>query len=63
MSENNTVINWYPGHMAKANRLMKEQLKLVDIVIELISFVHVKMKLLNIIIIKYYYIYIYIYNK
>ena len=35
MSENTTVINWYPGHMAKANRMMKEQLKLVDIVIEL----------------------------
>lgn len=29
------VINWYPGHMAKANRQMEEQLKLVDIVIEL----------------------------
>ena len=36
---------------------------MVDIVIELISFVHVKMKLLNIIIIKYYYIYIYIINN
>lgn len=28
-------INWYPGHMAKANRQMEEQLKAVDIVIEL----------------------------
>lgn len=28
-------INWYPGHMAKAKRQMEEQLKLVDIVIEL----------------------------
>ena len=28
-------INWFPGHMAKARRLMEEQLKLVDIVIEL----------------------------
>jgi ribosome biogenesis GTPase A len=28
-------INWYPGHMAKARRQMEEQLKLVDIVIEL----------------------------
>ena len=28
-------INWYPGHMAKANRQMEEELKLVDIVIEL----------------------------
>lgn len=28
-------INWYPGHMAKAKRQMEEQLKLVDIVIEI----------------------------
>ena len=35
MNENKTNINWYPGHMAKANRQMEEQLKLVDIVIEL----------------------------
>ncbi len=27
-------VQWYPGHMAKATRLMKEQLKTVDIVIE-----------------------------
>lgn len=32
MNEN---INWYPGHMAKARRQMEEELKLVDIVIEL----------------------------
>ncbi len=35
MSENMNKINWYPGHMAKARRQMEEQLKLVDIVIEL----------------------------
>ena len=35
MSENKTTINWFPGHMAKANRQMEEQIKLVDIVIEL----------------------------
>lgn len=29
------TINWYPGHMAKARRQMEEELKLVDIVIEL----------------------------
>lgn len=28
-------INWYPGHMAKAKRQMEEQLKLVDIIIEI----------------------------
>ncbi len=35
MEDNYTKINWYPGHMAKARRQMEEQLKLVDIVIEL----------------------------
>lgn len=29
------TIQWFPGHMAKANRQMEEELKLVDIVIEL----------------------------
>ena len=28
-------IQWYPGHMTKARRQMEEQLKLVDIIIEL----------------------------
>ena len=26
-------INWYPGHMAKARREMKEKLELIDVVI------------------------------
>ncbi|MGI6491640.1 MAG: ribosome biogenesis GTPase YlqF [Peptococcaceae bacterium] len=30
-------IQWYPGHMAKAKRLVKENLKLVDVVIELLD--------------------------
>ncbi|HCS75283.1 MAG TPA: ribosome biogenesis GTPase YlqF [Clostridiales bacterium] len=30
-------INWYPGHMAKAKRMMNENLKLVDMVIELLD--------------------------
>lgn len=30
-------INWYPGHMAKAKRLIEEDLKLIDIVIEVID--------------------------
>lgn len=34
-NENNIKINWFPGHMAKARRQMEEQLKLVDIVIEI----------------------------
>ena len=35
MSEKTVNINWFPGHMAKARRQMEEQLKGVDIVIEL----------------------------
>jgi ribosome biogenesis GTPase A len=30
-------IQWFPGHMAKAHRLIKEHLKLVDVVIELLD--------------------------
>ncbi|HZK35103.1 MAG TPA: ribosome biogenesis GTPase YlqF, partial [Bacillota bacterium] len=30
-------INWYPGHMAKAKQMMHENLKLVDMVIELVD--------------------------
>ena len=43
MSENQnkglhkSVINWYPGHMAKTRRQIIEDLKLVDIVIELLD--------------------------
>ena len=28
-------INWYPGHMAKSRRMLQEQLRAVDAVIEL----------------------------
>ena len=43
MSENkekvfsNTVINWYPGHMAKAKRLISENIGLIDIVYEVVD--------------------------
>ena len=30
-------INWYPGHMAKAKRMLEENLKLIDVVIELVD--------------------------
>lgn len=30
-------INWFPGHMAKAQRMIREHLKLVDVVIELLD--------------------------
>lgn len=32
---NKTVINWFPGHMAKARRQIEERIKMVDIIIEL----------------------------
>ena len=40
MSENinsKININWYPGHMTKARRMMEENIKLVDLVIEIID--------------------------
>ena len=30
-------IQWYPGHMTKAKRAMKDDVKLVDLVIELVD--------------------------
>lgn len=32
-----TVINWYPGHMAKTKREINEKLKLIDIIYEVID--------------------------
>lgn len=43
MSENNdkgfnkSVINWYPGHMAKTKRLIKENINLIDIIYEVVD--------------------------
>ena len=37
MNENKTNINWYPGHMAKTKRLIKEKIDLIDIVYEVID--------------------------
>ena len=37
MNENKTNINWYPGHMAKARRELKENMSLIDIVYEVID--------------------------
>ena len=34
---NKTVINWYPGHMAKTKRLIKENIHLIDIVYEIVD--------------------------
>ena len=32
-----TQIHWYPGHMAKARRMLQENLKLIDVVVELVD--------------------------
>lgn len=37
MNEDKTNINWYPGHMAKTKREIKEKLNLIDIVYEVID--------------------------
>lgn len=31
------MIQWYPGHMAKAKRMMQDNIKLIDVVIELVD--------------------------
>ena len=36
-NKNKTNINWYPGHMAKTKRQIKEDLKLIDLVVELLD--------------------------
>ncbi len=35
MNENKTNINWYPGHMAKTKREIKELIDTIDVVISL----------------------------
>lgn len=37
MNENKTKINFFPGHMAKTRREIKEKLKLIDIVYEVVD--------------------------
>ena len=37
MEETRQTINWYPGHMAKAKRLLEDNLKLIDVVCELVD--------------------------
>ena len=31
------VVHWFPGHMAKATRMIQEHIKKVDVVIELLD--------------------------
>ena len=35
MSDQKNLINWYPGHMAKTKRLLQDQIKRIDLVIEI----------------------------
>lgn len=35
--ENSTNINWYPGHMAKTKRQILEDLKLIDVIVEVLD--------------------------
>ncbi len=35
--DNKTNINWYPGHMAKTKRLISENIKLIDVVYEIVD--------------------------
>ena len=35
--QNSTNINWYPGHMAKTKRLIRETIDLVDVVVHVID--------------------------
>ena len=37
MNENKTNINWYPGHMAKTKRQIQEDLKLIDVIVEVLD--------------------------
>jgi len=37
MMDNKPNINWYPGHMAKARRAMQEDMKRIDLVIEIVD--------------------------
>ena len=36
-NENKTNINWYPGHMKKAMDQIEQDVKLVDIIIEILD--------------------------
>ena len=37
MDNQKIIINWYPGHMTKARRMMEEDIRLIDLVIELVD--------------------------
>lgn len=37
LEEKNMNVQWYPGHMTKAKRMMQENIKLVDLILELVD--------------------------
>ena len=37
LKDDNLHINWYPGHMKKTKEMVQNNLKLVDVVIELLD--------------------------
>jgi len=37
MDKNDFKVQWFPGHMTRAKRMMQEQVKLVDVVVELLD--------------------------
>lgn len=37
MNENKTNINWYPGHMAKTKKQIIQDLKLIDVIVEIVD--------------------------
>lgn len=37
VSEEKMNVNWYPGHMTKARRMMQENMVLIDLVIEVLD--------------------------
>lgn len=37
MKHNTMQVQWYPGHMTKAKRAMQEDIKLIDVIIELVD--------------------------
>ena len=32
-----SVINWYPGHMAKTKKQIKEDINIIDVVVEILD--------------------------
>lgn len=37
MQNDKIIVQWYPGHMVKAHRMIKDNLKLIDVVVELLD--------------------------